>query len=78
MAVSNVAVETTKFLHGICNCTVGSDIGTGNFLVVWGFCTCADTHVLLHMLQDMNCTYIYRFACTYIYRFLILLECFSY
>ena len=31
MTVASVAVEATKFLFGMCDCTVASDVGTGDF-----------------------------------------------
>ena len=31
MTVTNVAVVTTKFLFGMCDCTIHSDVGTGDF-----------------------------------------------
>ena len=36
VTVTSVAVVTTKFLFGMCNCTVGEDVGTGDFPLVLG------------------------------------------
>ena len=34
LIVTSVAVVITKFLFGMCDCMVDSDIGTGDFLLV--------------------------------------------
>ena len=34
MRGSSVAVATTKFLYGICDCTVESDVGKSEFSLV--------------------------------------------
>ena len=34
MTVTSVAVATTKFLFGMCDGTVDSDVGTGNLLLL--------------------------------------------
>ena len=31
MTVTNAAVATTKFLFGMCDYTIGSNVGTGDF-----------------------------------------------
>ena len=36
MTVTSVAITTAKFLFGMCNCTVDSDVGMYNFLLVLG------------------------------------------
>ena len=36
MTVVSVAVEITKFLSGMCNCTVDNDNGKGDFSLVLG------------------------------------------
>ena len=36
MTVTSVAVATKKFLAGMCDCTVYSDAGTGDFSLVLG------------------------------------------
>jgi len=36
VTVTIVAVATTKFLFGTCDCTVDSDVGTGDFSLVLG------------------------------------------
>ena len=43
MTVTSVAVAKTKFLFDMHDCTVGSDVGKGDFRSCWGFCTCVDT-----------------------------------
>ena len=43
---TSVAVVTTEFLSGMCDCMVDSAVGTGHFLSCWGFCMCEDTHGL--------------------------------
>ena len=40
VTVTNVAVATTKFLFGMCDCTVDSDIGQAIFRSCWGFYMC--------------------------------------
>ena len=39
----SVAVATANFLFGMCNYTVDSDVGVGDFSLVLGICTCLDT-----------------------------------
>ena len=36
MTVTSVAVVTIKFLFGMCNCMVGSDVGKGQCLPLLG------------------------------------------
>ena len=56
MTVTSVALMTTKFLLRICDCTVDSDVGTGDFLLmlrilhVWTQALVI-THVSGHGLQ---------------------------
>ena len=51
MTVSSVAVATTKFLFGMRDCMVDSDVGTDNFLLVLGILhICGHVHVRLHGL----------------------------
>ena len=55
MTVTCVAVVTAKFLFGMCNCTVDSDVGTGDFLLMLGiFHMCGHVHMQLHMSQGMD------------------------
>ena len=40
----------------MCDCTVDSDVGTGNFSLVQGILhICGHTHMRWHMLQGMDC-----------------------
>ena len=50
MTVTSVAVATTKFLLGMCDCMVGSDVGKGDLSLVTGFCMCVDT-----LMCDCTC-----------------------
>ena len=45
--VTSVAVATKKSLFGICDCTVHSEVGTGNFSLLQGMETrmCNHTHL---------------------------------
>ena len=44
--MTGVAVATTKFLFGMCDCTVDIDVGTGDFSLVLGILhVCAHVHV---------------------------------
>ena len=64
MTVANVAVATTKFLFGICACTVDSDVGAGNFSLVLRVCrfvdtlTCNDTYfagyIVIHLTLNSS------------------------
>ena len=36
MTVDTVRVATTKFLFGLCDCTVDSNVGTGDFSLAQG------------------------------------------
>ena len=57
MTVSIVAVTTTKSLFGMCNCTVDSDVGTGDFSNVQRILhVCGHAHVRLHVPQGMDCS----------------------
>ena len=56
MTVTSVAVATTKSIFGLCNCTVDSDVGKGNFSLVLGiFHVCGDAHVRSHLSPCMDC-----------------------
>ena len=47
MTVTDVVVMTMKFLFGMCNCMVDSNVGKGHFSLVLGLlCVCVDTHVI--------------------------------
>ena len=41
--VTTDAVPTTKLLFGMYDCTFDSDVGMGDFSLVWGGYTCVDT-----------------------------------
>ena len=46
VTVTGVAVATTKFLFSMCDYTIDSDVGTGDFSLVLGIshmCTCNRT-----------------------------------
>ena len=46
MTITSVAVATKKFLFGMCDCTVDSDVGTNDFsLVLRIFNVCGHAHV---------------------------------
>ena len=47
MTVTSVAVATTKFLFGMCDCTVDSDTQTGEFSLMLG---------ILHVCRTRACT----------------------
>ena len=49
VAVTSVAVATTKFLLGMCDCTVDNDVGTGDFSLVLEI-----LHVRSHVSQRMD------------------------
>ena len=52
-----MAVEAAKFLFGMCDCTVYSDVGTGDFSLVpgmWRMCG----HMHMHMSPDMDCMFL--------------------
>ena len=52
----SVAVTTTKFLRGMCDCTIYSDVGTGNFSLVLGILhVCGHAHVRSHVSPGMGC-----------------------
>ena len=38
----NRTENNAEFLFGMCDCTVSSDVGTGDFSLVMEFCTCVD------------------------------------
>ena len=44
MTVTDVAVAATKFLFGMCDRTIDSDVGTGDFLLVLGILHVVDIH----------------------------------
>ena len=49
VTVTSVAVTTTTFLSGICDCTVDSDVGIGNFSLVLGILhVCGHAYVQWH------------------------------
>ena len=55
MTVVSVAVATTKFAFGMCDCMVDSDVGTGDFSLVPGILhACGHAHVRSHVSPDMD------------------------
>ena len=56
MTVVSVAVEATKFLSGMCDYAVDSDVGTDDFSLVLGILhVCGHAHVRSHVSPDTNC-----------------------
>ena len=56
VTVTSVAVTTTKFLLGMCNCTINSDVDTGDFsLVLRILHVCGHVHVRSLVSQGMDC-----------------------
>ena len=43
VTVISIAVTTTKFLFGMCDCTVNNNVGTGDFSLVLGEFARVDT-----------------------------------
>ena len=55
MIVTSVAVATTEFLVGMCDCTVDSDAQMGDFSLMLGILhVCGHVHVRSHVSPDMN------------------------
>ena len=55
MTVVRVAVEAMEFLSGMCDCTVDSDVGKGDFSLVLGILhESGHVHVRLHVSPDMD------------------------
>ena len=55
MTVTSVAVATTKFLLGMCDCMVGSDVGKGDLSLVTGLLhVCGHVNVRLHVSPCMG------------------------
>ena len=48
-----VAVATTKFLFGMCDCTVDSAVGKGDFSILH---LCGHAHVRSHVSLGMDCS----------------------
>ena len=59
---SSFAVATTKFLFGMCDCMVDSDVGIGDFLFMLGILhMCRQVYMQLHKSLSMNWdTFIHR------------------
>ena len=49
---TSVAVATTKFLSGICDCTVDSDVDTGDFSFLFG--NFARAWTLVHAIARLS------------------------
>ena len=58
MSVTSASVVATKFLFGMRDCTVDSDVSTGDFSLVLGILhVCGHVHERLHVSPGMNwCT----------------------
>ena len=55
MIVTSVGVVTTKFLFGMCDCTVGSGVGTGNLSIALGFLhMCGQAHLQSHVAECLD------------------------
>ena len=55
MTVPSVAVATMNFMFGMCNCSVDSDAGTGDFsLVLWILHVCGRVHMQSHVSLSMG------------------------
>ena len=56
MKVTSVAVAAAKFPFGMCDCTVDSDVGTGDFSLVLGILhVCGHSRMRSHVPPDMDC-----------------------
>ena len=56
MTVTSFAFATMKFLSGMCNCTVDSDLDTDDFSLVLGTLhVCGHAHVRSHLSPGMDC-----------------------
>ena len=56
VTVTNVAVATTKFLFGICDCTVDRDVDAGDFSLVLGnLQVCGHAYERSHLSPGMEC-----------------------
>ena len=65
MTVTSVAVATTQFLFGMCNCMVNNDVGTGEFSLVRGILHgFGHAHVRSHVSQGMDWNYITLYVFT--------------
>ena len=54
--VSTVAVAIMKFLFGMCDCRIDSDVGMGGFLHVMGILhVCGFVHMQLNVSPDIDC-----------------------
>ena len=56
VTATSVAVATTKFLFGMCDCTVDKDVGKGGFLLMLETLhLCEHSYMLSHMSPGMDC-----------------------
>ena len=63
MTVTSVTVATTKFLFGMCDCTVDSDVGTEDFsLVLRILHVCGKARVRSHMSPGIDCISVFFVA----------------
>ena len=62
VTVVSVAAATTKFLFGVCDCTVDINVGTGDFSFVLGILhVCGYVHVRSHVSRGMDCVRLLRY-----------------
>ena len=55
MTVTGVEVAITKFLFGTCDCTLDSDVGTGDFSLVFGILhLCGHVHMRSYVSPGMR------------------------
>ena len=60
MTIISFAVAKKKFLFGMCDCTVDSDVGARNFsLVLESWHMCGHTYVRLHVSFGMDCIWFF-------------------
>ena len=56
VTVTSAAGATLKFLFGMCDCTVDSDVGNGDFSLVLGILhVYGHAHVRSYVPPDMDC-----------------------
>ena len=57
MTVTSVVVARAKLLFCMCDCTVDTDVGTGEFSLVLGTLdVCGHAHVRSHVSPGMDCS----------------------
>ena len=58
MTITSVAVTIAKFIFGMCDCTVDSDVGMGDFSLKEGICKCMDNRTF-----DRTCLRTWNLVC---------------